>query len=400
MIYLFTLLNILNYLDRYLVAAVLPALQSEFGLSHQQGGELQSAFVIGYVIFAPIFGYLGDRVSRPLLMAFGACLWSVATLMSGLAPSFYFLVASRILIGVGEASFVTAAPGYIKDRIQDPVKVNAALAIFFAAIPVGAAFGYILGGSMLGPFGWRAAFFTAGVPGIILSALFLFFKEIRPAISVAVSSVGILTQVRNILSISAIRYALIGYTLNSFALNGVATFMVPLGVVKGFEAGKVGSIFGVILVVSGFVGTIAGGKLASFFAARSAYPIATMLKLIGVISLISAPLFVAAFIGTGTEVFFVSCFLAELIVFAVVAPVNSILVLTSPAESVTLTQGITVLLLNLFGAFSAPMLIGVVADRVGLESALLMAAVALVGSGMAWLQGARVVRNVVSERMS
>ena len=393
MVYLFTLLNILNYLDRYLVAAVLPALQAEFGLSHQQGGELQSAFVIGYVIFAPIFGYLGDRISRPRLMAFGACLWSVATLMSGLAPNFYLLAASRILIGVGEASFVTAAPGYIKDRIQDPAKVNVALAIFFAAIPVGAAFGYILGGSMVGPFGWRAAFFTAGVPGIILSGLFLFLKEIRPTISAQVSSVSLTNQVRQILSIPAIRYALIGYTLNSFALNGVATFMVPLGVAKGFEAGMVGSVFGVILVVSGFIGTIGGGKLASFFAAQSIHPIATMLKLIGVFSLISAPLFALAFSGAGGNSFYVSCFLAELIVFAVVAPVNSILVLTSPAQSVTLTQGITVLLLNLFGAFSAPILIGAIADKIGLELALQLATIALVGSGLAWLRGARVVRN-------
>lgn len=88
-----------------------------------------------------------------------------------------------------------------------------------------------------------------------------------------------------------------------------------------------------------------------------------------------------------------SCFLAELIVFAVVAPVNSILVLTSPAQSVTLTQGITVLLLNLFGAFSAPILIGAIADKIGLELALQLATIALVGSGLAWLRGARVVRN-------
>jgi predicted MFS family arabinose efflux permease len=313
--------------------------------------------------------------------------------MSGLAPSFYFLAASRILIGVGEASFVTAAPGYIKDRIQDPAKVNAALAIFFAAIPVGAAFGYILGGSMVGPFGWRAAFFTAGVPGIILSSLFLCLKEVRPVVSPQASSESIVLQVRAILSIPAIRYALIGYTLNSFALNGVATFMVPLGVAKGFEAGVVGSTFGVILVISGFIGTIGGGKLTSFFAVRSSDPIATMLKFIGVMSLISAPLFAAAFSGAGGNSFYISCFTAELIIFAVIAPVNSILVLTSPAQSVTLMQGITVLLLNLFGAFSAPILIGAVADKIGLEFALHLATIALLGSGLVWLRGAQAMRN-------
>lgn len=386
MIYLFTLLNILNYLDRYLVAAVLPALKSEFALSHEQAGELQSAFVIGYVLFAPIFGYLGDRVSRPRLMAFGAVLWSLATIASGLAPDFNLFYLSRIMVGVGEASFVTTAPGFIKDRFVTPALINSRLAIFFAAIPVGSALGYVLGGTISAHYGWRTAFFAGGLPGVLLSASFLLFRESAQRSRTELPPLG--AGLKSILRNATIMFAVAGYTFNSFALNGVATFIVPYGVSIGFEADRIGQYFGGILVVSGFVGTLAGGRLASWYSARSADPLRAMLIFIGVLALLATPLLALSFVIADPRVFLTLCFFAELLIFAGVAPVNSILVLASPAGVVTLTQGLTILCLNLFGAFLAPILIGRMADASGLATALQLSSVALLVSGLVWIAGA------------
>ena len=132
-IFFFTVINILNYLDRALVASVLPILVAELSLTNEQGGRLVSTFVLGYFIFSPIFGYLGDRYNRPCLMAVGVFLWSLATIATGLAGGFWVFVAARVMVGVGEASFGAVAPGYIKDLIRDPIKVNSALSLYFSA---------------------------------------------------------------------------------------------------------------------------------------------------------------------------------------------------------------------------------------------------------------------------
>ncbi len=391
MVYVFTLLNILNYLDRYLVAAVLPGLKGEFLLTHEQSGQLQSAFVIGYVIFAPIFGYLGDRINRPRLMAFGAVLWSLATICSGLSQSFEAFFLSRIMVGVGEASFVTTAPGYIKDRFLTIEKINRALALFFAAIPVGAALGYVLGASVAGQFGWRWAFYVGGIPGLLLGASFLLFREERRSEQRA--HVSLLSGTVEILSVRTLRYAIAGYTFNSFALNGIATFIVPFGVSIGFAEAQIGQYFGLILVASGLMGTLAGGRLATWYAAQSEFPLQRMLNLIGILSLIAVPLLAVAFTVASQPLFLALCFLSELLVFAAVAPVNSILVLASPAHLVTLTQGVTVLALNLFGAFLSPIFVGRAADAAGLAIALQLTPIALGLSAAVWIAGGRLTRD-------
>lgn len=385
-IYFFTLLNILNYLDRYLVAAVLPAIKSDFLLTHEQSGQLQSAFVIGYILFAPIFGYLGDRVSRPRLMAFGALLWSIATMASGLAPDYESFFLTRILVGVGEASFVTTAPGFIKDHFVTPERVNAKLALFFAAIPVGSALGYVLGGTMSAHYGWRSAFYIGGLPGLILAASILLYREPNVRSRAEIPAIG--EGLRKIFLSSTIMFAIAGYTFNSFALNGIATFIVPYGVSIGFAEDQIGQYFGGILVVSGLVGTLLGGRCASWLAARSADPLRSMMLFIGILALLATPLLALSFVVTERQSFLILCFFAELLVFAGVAPVNSILVLASPTGVVTLTQGITILCLNLFGAFLAPIVIGRAADLAGLASAMQLSAVALAGCGGIWLWGA------------
>ncbi|MEI6862009.1 MAG: MFS transporter, partial [Verrucomicrobiota bacterium] len=138
-------LNLFNYLDRQVLSAVVPRIQTEFHLTDNRVGSLATAFMLGYFVTSPFFGWLGDRMARKWLIAGGVAVWSLGTVFSGLAGGFWSLVAFRVLVGFGEASYATLSPSWIAD-LYAPARRNNALAFFYIAIPVGAALGQIIGG--------------------------------------------------------------------------------------------------------------------------------------------------------------------------------------------------------------------------------------------------------------
>src|SRR5450631_969469 len=170
-------INLFSYLDRYVLAGVLESLKhSDLGLSDANLGSLMSGFLIVYTLLAPVFGALGDRRSRPRLIAIGVACWSFATALSGFAVNYLTLFAARAAVGVGEAAYVTIAPSLLSDYF--PVRQRGrVMAIFFCAIPVGSALGYVVGGLVDKHYGWRDAFFVAGIPGLLLAALCLLLRD-------------------------------------------------------------------------------------------------------------------------------------------------------------------------------------------------------------------------------
>src|SRR4051812_10138973 len=173
---LLTGLNLFNYLDRLVLAAVLPKIQLELGLSGLMGGLLETVFLIGYFVTAPLFGSLGDRTARKWLIAGGVIVWSAATCASGLATTATQLLVARAFVGIGEASYATLAPTIIDD-ITPPHRKGRALAYFYGATPFGAALGYLVGGFVESRWGWRSAFFVAGGPGLAIALVCLMIVE-------------------------------------------------------------------------------------------------------------------------------------------------------------------------------------------------------------------------------
>src|SRR6185312_4377097 len=168
-----TLMNLLNYLDRYVSAPIGESLrESSLHVNDKQFGALASAFLIVYMIAAPFFGERADRRSRPRLIAMGVGFWSVMTALAGLATNYPSLLGARAAVGIGEAAYATIAPALLADLFPERLR-GRVFAVFFMATPVGAALGYVLGGVVDHHFGWRAAFFIAGIPGLILAALAL-----------------------------------------------------------------------------------------------------------------------------------------------------------------------------------------------------------------------------------
>jgi len=398
-----TIVNILNYFDRYIVQAVEPYLKSEFQVSNTESAILGGAFVLGYFIFSPLFGFLGDRKDRRVLMGVGLLAWSLSTALTGFSTGLISFVLARSLVGIGEASFGAIVPGYLKGRVSDPLALNNALSIFYVAIPVGAALGFIAGGEIAGVWGWRSVFLLAAIPGVLLTTGFLrLAPEQRMERVAEASSFGFWEGVGRIFRSRDLTLVILGYILNTFALNGIAMFIVRHGMSLGLEESLVSSTFGIILAVTGFVGALGGGIMASKFAAtvHNDNKVRGLLIFVSVTTLLGAPFLGAAFIAKSPLWFFASCFVAQIALFAGVAPLNSVLVERAPAGLQTLTQGVTIFMIQLFGSLMGPIVIGKVADRLqsmalvtseqaALALALQVATLAMVLSGILWFGASR-----------
>jgi MFS family permease len=389
-----TFVNLLNYLDRYIVHSVEPKLKTEFVLSDLESGLLVSAFVFGYFIFSPIFGFLGSKFDKRKLMAVGLLCWSVATFATGLATSFAWFFFARVLVGIGEASFAPIVPVYLKSRVPDTVTFNSALSIFFAALPVGSALGFVLGGRVAEAYSWRHVFQFAAIPGIVLAFGFLLLKREASSLEAQQAANSPFVQgIKKIVTSRVLLLTIVGYVLNSFALNGIAAFVVRHGSNLGMPESDVASTFGVILVVSGFVGSLGGGRLASMLASRAQNKIASFLRFVAWTTVAGVPFMALAFLLNSPTAFLACCFMAELAAFAGVAPLNAVLVERAPTGLEMLTQGVTIFLINLLGAILAPITVGAVSDwlattvsaQASLAIALQISTLALLGSGFVWM---------------
>src|SRR5258705_7637953 len=159
-----TTLNALNYLDRYVSAATLPLILADLAISDAQGGLLQSLFVVAYSLACGPAGWLGDSGKRLRLIATGVFVWSVATVASGLAPTYGWLLLARAVIGIGEASYAVVTPSLLSDCYPAERRARV-LGIFYAAIPIGSAPRHIVGGMIGEGPRWRAPLFLARAPG-------------------------------------------------------------------------------------------------------------------------------------------------------------------------------------------------------------------------------------------
>jgi MFS family permease len=332
-LFILTGLNLFNYLDRYVLSAVLTPLQKDLAINDEQAGRLVTAFMIGYFVTSPVFGWLGDRWSRKWLIAAGILVWSVGTVLTGFAATFAMMLAFRVLVGLGEASYATISPSLISDSYA-PAKRNNALTIFYVAIPVGAALGTIMGGFIFKHWGWRHAFIWAGAPGLLLALVMLPFAELkRGHVEGKTAETAKRPSVRDILNLLRIPdYVLVvlGYTAYTFALGAFAIWGPTfLHRAHGVAVDKAATFFSAVLVVAGLVGTLLGGFAATAWQKRNRAGYAWTL---GLSVLVAVPLAFGAFLATST--FWSMTFLAAAMFFLFLStgPVNTLILETAPVN--------------------------------------------------------------------
>jgi MFS transporter, Spinster family, sphingosine-1-phosphate transporter len=392
-------INLFNYLDRYLVPALFESLKhSELRLTDAELGSLMSGFLAVYTLAAPVFGALGDRRSRPRLIAFGVGFWSLATSLSGFAGSYFGLLAARASVGIGEAAYATIAPSLLSDYF--PIdRRGRVMAIFFCAIPVGSALGYVVGGLMNVHFGWRPAFFVAGIPGLALAVLCLWLRDPPrgsqdappPTDGGARAAEGtrfdIKTTYLHLLRNRPYVFTVLGYAAYTFALGGLASWMPAfLERVRGMSPDRATVQFGEIVVITGFVGTFVGGWLGDYCAkySKQAYLLVSAMA-----TLVAAPFaWFALTVASSTE-YLVCMVMAQLLMFLSTGPINACIVnIVLPNQRAT-AVALEVFAIHLLGDAISPYLIGAVSDASSLAQALRIVPAAIVVAGVLWGWAAR-----------
>ncbi|HTV50822.1 MAG TPA: MFS transporter, partial [Steroidobacteraceae bacterium] len=359
-----TIVNLLNYLDRYVISALLPDLRgAPMHLTDTRAGALMTGFLLVYLCASPLFGALGDRGARIRPLAVGVLLWSLATGLSGMARNYLQLLASRAAVGIGEAAYGTIAPALLADYFPLGSR-SRVLAVFGMAIPVGAALGYVVGGLVDHWYGWRAAFYVAGVPGLLLA---LWISQLpdpprgaQERTSPRDSERTGLALYAGLMRAAPYRLTVLGYAAYTFAVGGLAYWMPTfLQSTRGVPAAQASTGFGAIVVVTGFVGTLAGGWLGDYCLrySREAY-----LWLSALVTLLAVPFASVALTARDPHIFYPAIVLAELLLFMSSGPVNSAIInLAAPAERAS-AVALSVFLIHLLGDVPSPLLIGMISD--------------------------------------
>ncbi|HEY0404405.1 MAG TPA: MFS transporter, partial [Pyrinomonadaceae bacterium] len=391
-----SLVNFLNYIDRQVLPAVAPSMLNDpqLKLTHAELGYIEASLLLSFTVLAPLFGRLGDRRSRTKLMATAAVIWSVATGFSGIIDKLPFLPAAvqlrlpvinftlmmsgaalalcfvRAIVGVGESSYSTITPSLIADYFP-PQRRATALGVFQAAIPMGFALGFVIGGVLAHFFGWRMAFMIVGLPGLVAAALVWRLREpVRGATDERAPVKTVLEEIvespaqtskalahtdaqeswlRTSLKILRTRDWLLstaGYTALTFALGAFATWAAVLMVEdKGMSEANAAITLGVVTLLGGAAGTFGGGWLADRVAAKrhnAYFLVCAISTLLGIFPT------VLGLTSNNPWIYLPAIFLSVMLLFVSNAPFHAILVSSVPTLVRATAVALNIVVIHIF----------------------------------------------------
>ncbi|KAJ8253542.1 hypothetical protein COCON_G00201540 [Conger conger] len=416
-------INLLNYMDRFTVAGVLPDVEQFFQIDDSKSGLLQTVFICSYMILAPVFGYLGDRYNRKLIMCVGISFWAMVTLASSYTPKDYFwaLLLTRGLVGVGEASYSTIAPTIIADLFVNEKRTRM-LSIFYFAIPVGSGFGYIVGSKVNDVAkDWHWALRVT--PGLGLLAVLLLVVVVKEPKRGAIEArpehcLHRTSWASDILALSknmSFILSTLGFTAVAFVTGSLAlwapTFLFRAAVFTGEKPPchsepcdtSDSLYFGIITCVTGILGVASGVEVSRRL--RQTTPRADPLVCAAGLLLAAPFLYLAivcaqaSTVATYVFIFFGETFLS--MNWAIVADI--LLYVVVPTRRST-AEAFQIVVSHLLGDAGSPYLIGVVSDSLrksdsylwqfrSLQLSLLLCSFVAVGGGAFFLATALFVEK-------
>jgi MFS transporter, Spinster family, sphingosine-1-phosphate transporter len=378
-------LNLFNYIDRYLLNGVLTPIQQEFALTDAQLGRLNTAFMVGYFFTSPFFGYLGDRRSRKLLIALGVGIGSLGTIATSWAPTYLALLMVRMLVGLGEASYASVCPSLISDTFYGRSR-NLALSVFYVGLPLGAALGYIISGQLHELIGWRGAFLWVGLASLLLTFILQPFEEPKRGQAEGLEASYVPSTVLEALRLGKLpAYVLCvgGYIAYTFAMGALAVWApIFLHRYHGQTNAQATLFFGAVAVVTGILGTLAGGFAASQYRKRNAaaYEWTLLLSV-----LVALPVVIVAL--RASDLFLVKWAFgaAMFLLFLSTGPVNSVILDSVPINLRSTAVAVSIFSIHLFGDLWSPEFVGFLSTRFGnLRSAMVVVPIAFGASSLLW----------------
>ncbi len=391
-----TALNLLNYVDRNVLFAVQPLVQDEFHLTNVQIGYLTSAFLGLYTLAAPFVGPLADRYSRKLIIALGGIFWSGLTLLTAVTHTYTELLIRHTLVGVGEATFVTIAPTFVADLFAEERR-GRILGVFYLAIPVGSAAGYLLGGNLAPHYGWRFPFYIAAAPGFLLSLGVLFLKEPERGQFDSLTETPERGTLFGLLRNPAFLTATLGMAAMTFSLGGIQVWMPKfLYSERGYTLAQANFAFGIIIVLDGIVASLAGGWLGDYLLPRmksSYYLISAASMLLGV------PVMIVALFVKG-PLMIPAIAVAAFFLLLNTAPLNAAVINSVGAHIRATALAVNIFIIHLLGDIPSPTMMGWVADRRSLQAGFVLPVIAMGVSSAILFYGMRFAPAVAAGGVS
>jgi MFS family permease len=423
-------INIFNYIDRQVLAAVVGPIkrtffsqsgevltgntpltaimawfQNRLGFTPEDAlmGLLGTAFMLIYMLCAPPFARMAGKRSRWSIVALGVILWSFASGASGLAGTFLILLLTRCFVGIGEAAYGPVAPAMISDLY--PIETRGrVLAFFYVATPVGSALGYVLGGWIansgigdwsarcFGAWGesWRWAFFMVTVPGLILGLWSMFMREPqRGETAPRESRQRALPWREYAILLRTPSYVLctLGMTAMTFAIGGIAFWMPYYLESKPGAPANSTILFGAITAISGLCATILGGIAGDKL--RNRFP-GSYFMVSGIAMLTGFPIFLAALHAPFPWAIWVFIFLACFCLFFNTGPTNTILANVTHPSIRAVGFALNIFVIHALGDVISPVVIGLLNDRYGdMNTSFFVVGLMFLVAGIFWMIGMR-----------
>ncbi|MDY6876975.1 MAG: MFS transporter [Chloroflexota bacterium] len=394
--------NLINFLDRQVIAALAPTIKDYWHLTDAQVGLLGTAFEVLYALAPVPIAILSDRWLRRKVITLAIVVWSGAMAISGAAVSYWMLLFGRAALGLGEAGYAPSAMAWLSDVFPSTYR-SRVVGLHDLGVMLGSAAGYALGGALGRALGWRPVFYIAALPGFILAVMVWLLPEpakgqsdyqalgaeSKTAHTPAISAT---TAVKQLLSVPTLLVVYVAGTLVSFAIGGL-TYWLPSFAVRthGFSENEAGFLIGAVTVLTGAAGVLSGGFLADRLIRHT--PSGRLLT-IGASFVAGVPLALIAISVPGQTLFIVLAALA-MCLFAFYSPCMGPLVhqVTHPSLRATATA-FYLFIIHILGYATGPAVVGWFSDQTGdlwwgMAVALL---VALVG-GLVGLWGARFVER-------
>jgi MFS family permease len=390
---LLTTLNLLNYVDRSVLFAVQPLVQKEFHVSNLKIGLLTSAFLWFYMIAAPFVGPLADRYSRKVIISAGAIFWSALTLLTAVTHNYTELLIRHTLVGIGEATFVTIAPTFVADLFPENQR-GRILGVFYLAIPVGTAMGYLIGGKLGVEYGWRFPFYVAAAPGFVLALAVLFLREPKRGQFDTLKETPERASLRGLARNPGFWTATLGMATMTFALGGIQVWMPTfLSQLRGYTLEDANLTFGLIIVVDGIVASLAGGWLADWLLRRTK----TSYYLVSAASMaLGVPVMIVALFVSG-PMMLPAIALAAFFLLLNTSPLNTAVINSVGAHIRATALAINIFMIHILGDVPSPTMMGYVADRRSLQMAFVLPIFAMIASSVILFYGMKFAPNIPVE---
>jgi len=376
----FTFLNVLNFVDRLLIAALAPLLIADLGLSRAQIGLLAGyGFVFFYTFVGLFLGFAADRWKRMPIIALGLTIWSGMTALSGAAKSFLHLALPRIFVGVGEATLTPAALSMLGD-VFPARRLAMASGVYYAGIPLGTAVSMIATSYIAPRYGWRACFFVLGGIGLLAVFFLLFFREpARRVRQQAVEHPPVGRLVRDLFGALLKRrdlvLTLLGGSLLCYGAAAALLNVTWLVEERGYAFAEATFTAGVIGIFAGFLGNVAGGAFGDWCARRR--PKGHVWSLVPFTLLYAGSALTFLLLPPRTPLFYLFWFVSAACVSGWFGPLFAAIQELSPAHTRASGVAFALLVLNLLGVGPGPLITGRIGDVRSLTQGLLASVVVI-----------------------